>query len=150
MVVSAQGVLALALSAVGLVVTVVALVLVFRRLGAARQHSVVLAGVTLAQRRRAMGQIRRGEAVGDAEVAVVRAVARDVAGNRVLALVFAGTSVAFVGQALLTTFPALRVLDAVVAALQAAVVVVFLRTAAHACDFLRAHPDPAPAGGALR
>lgn len=148
---SAQGVLALTLAAVGLVVTVVALVLVLRRLSAARQHPVVSSGMTMAQRRRAMRQIRRGEVVADDEVAGVRAVAREAAGNRLLALVFAGTTVVFAAQALLVTLPtALRALDVVVAAIQAAVVVAFLHVAARARDFLRAHPDPAPADGASR
>lgn len=139
---SVQGAFAVVLAGVALVVTGAAVVITFRRLVTDRQRPAVLTAMTLAQRRRAMRQIRKGQPVAGDELVGVRAVATEAAGMRHLALLFAGTTVLFVGQALFPLFPpVLRVIDAVAAAAQALAALAFLHTSGRARRFLAAHPD---------
>ena len=147
---SVQGWASVVLGVVAVVVTGVAVVIVFRRLTAARERPVVLASMTPGQRRRAARQVRRGEPVAGDELAGARAVAAEAAGQSGLALVFAGTTVAFIAQALFPSSPAVvRVIDAVAGAAQALAALAFLHASRRARRFLAAHPGPtAPVQGA--
>lgn len=75
--VSLQGIFAVVMA---VVVTVIAVVIVFRRMIAEGERPAVLAAMTPGQRRRAVRQIRRGQPVADDELVGVRAEALAVVG----------------------------------------------------------------------
>ena len=143
---SAQGWAALVLGVAGVVVFGLALVVQLRRLAAGRARPVASAAMTSAQRRRATRQLGQGQRVADEEVAGVRAVAVEAAGQRGLALMLAGTTMVFAAAALYPVFTTVvHVIYAVIAAAQGGAALVLLRASSRGRRFLVAHPDPAGA-----
>lgn len=141
---SVQGAFAVVMAVVAVVITAIAVVVLFRRMTAERERPAVLASMTPAHRRRAMRQIRRGHPVADDELDAVRAVATQASDQRGLALLFTGTTVLFAAQAIFPLFPSvLQAINAGAAAAQALAALTFAHVSSRARRFIAAHPDPA-------
>lgn len=141
---SAQGVIALVVIGIGVVLMVAALVVVIRwAIFAARQPSSA-GSMTWAQRRHASAQMRSRAPVPAGEVTQVRKVAVQAAAQHRLALIPAAGTVILVGAAL-GPFPFrfLNVVMAAAALVMAANALAQFDHARRARRFLRAHPDPA-------